>query len=422
MIDLIVKNANLFQISDKYKRPKIGPESMDLSFIKKAAMVIKNGIILDVGKTDKILRKYEKRDVETILDVEGKAILPGFVDPHTHAVFIGTREAEFKMRLEGKAYLDILQAGGGILSTTKKIRDVTFLELVESLKKRIDIFYEWGTTTIETKSGYGLSPDAEIKQLEAIKKINEEGYGELVPTFLGAHAIPIEYKNNKKDYIDIIVNEMIPKIAERKLAYFIDVFCEKGVYTPDETVLILKKGIEYGLRAKIHADEIEAIGCTELAGEINVTSCDHLLKITESGMNALKKGDTIAVLLPGTAFSLKEKMAPARSIIEHGIPIAIATDCNPGSSYTESIPFIITLSVLEMGLSPEEAITASTLNAAYAIGMGDKIGSLDPGKQADFIILNEDSYLFIPYHYGVNPIFATYKKGKRVKSVATTIN
>ena len=173
--------------------------------------------------------------------------------------------------------------------------------------------------------------------------------------------------------------------------------------------------------AKIHADEIASIGCTEIAKDLNIVSCDHLLKITESGMNALKKGNTIAVLLPGTAFSLKEKMAPARNIIEHGIPIAIATDCNPGSSYTESVPFIITLSVLEMGLFPEEAITASTLNAAYAIGMGDKIGSLDPGKQADFIILNEDNYLFIPYHYGVNPIFATYKKGKRVKSVATTI-
>ncbi len=420
MIDLIVKSANIFTVSDVYKRAKIGPESRDLSLIPDGAIVVRDGIIVDIGPSSHILKKYEKEDVKEVLDVEGRAILPGFVDPHTHSAFVGTREKEFKMRLEGRTYLEILEAGGGILSTTKKVREAPLSELVDALKVRADIFYEWGTTTFEAKSGYGLSPEAEIKQLEAIKKVNEEGYAEIVPTFLGAHAIPLEYKERKKDYINIIINEMIPYIAKNHLARFIDVFCEVGVYSPDETLAILQRGMEYGLLPKMHADEIEAIGCTELASQIKITSCDHLLKITESGMKALKAHGTIATLLPGTAFSLREEMAPARKIVDYGIPIAISTDCNPGSSYTESMPLIITLSVLEMGLLPEEAITSATINAAYAIDMGDKIGSLDIGKQADFIILKEDSYLFIPYHYGVNPIFATYKKGKRVKSVATT--
>ena len=422
MIDLIVKNANIFTVSDIYKRAKIGPEAQDLSFIEKGAIVVKDGIILDIGPQDEILKRYEGEEIKEVLDVEGRAILPGFVDPHTHAIFVGTREKEFKMRLEGRSYLEILNAGGGILSTTQRVRDASLEDLVDALKERIDIFYEWGTTTFEAKSGYGLSYDAEIKQLKAAKVVNEEGYGEIVPTFLGAHAIPVEYKEDKEAYINIVINEMIPYIAENNLARFIDVFCEVGVYTPDETYRILDAGIKHGLRAKIHADEIEAIGCTELAAKLDVVSCDHLLKITPSGISALKKGNTIAVLLPGTAFSLREERAPARKIIDEGVPIAISTDCNPGSSYTESMPFIITLSVLEMGLLPEEAITGATLNAAYAIGMGNKIGSLDKGKQADFIVLKEDSYLFIPYHYGVNPIFATYKRGKRVKSVATTIN
>ncbi len=420
MIDLIVKSANLFTVSDMYKRAKIGPELRDLSLIPDGAIVVRDGIIVDIGPSSDILKKYEKEDVKEILDAEGRAVLPGFVDPHTHAVFIGTREKEFKMRLEGRSYLEILEAGGGILSTTKKVREAPLSDLISALKARADIFYEWGTTTFEAKSGYGLSPEAEIKQLEAIKSVNEEGYAEIVPTFLGAHAIPLEYKERKKDYIDIIINEMIPYIAKNKLARFIDVFCEVDVYTPDETLSILRAGISHGLLAKIHADEIKAIGCTELASQIKITSCDHLLKITGSGMRALKTHGTIATLLPGTAFSLREEMAPAKKIVDYGIPIAISTDCNPGSSYTESMPLIITLAVLEMGLLPEEAITAATINAAYAIDMGDKIGSIDIGKQADFIILKEDSYLFIPYHYGVNPIFATYKKGKRVKSVATT--
>ena len=412
MIDVLVEHANIYTPKDDLGRAKWGIAMRKILFIEDAAMAVKNGIIVDIGKTDKLKCKYS--DAGEILNAENRAVLPGFVDPHTHAAFIGTRESEFSMRMKGKSYMEILQQGGGILNTVRSVRSASIDELICELKKRIELFYAWGTTTIEAKSGYGLTFDDEIKQLEAIKKVNQSGKAQIVPTFLGAHAVPQEYSDNKETYINMITNEMIPYIAKYKLAEFIDVFCEGNVYNTTQTKTILRKGMEYGLKAKIHADEIENIGCSELANDIDIVSCDHLLKITDKGINALKKRGTIATLLPGTAFSLKEKYAPARKIINEGIPVAIATDCNPGSSYTESMPLMITLSVLNMNMTVEEAITASTLNAAYAVGLGNRTGSLDIGKQADFVLLNEDSYLFIPYHYGVNPIFSTYKKGKKV--------
>ncbi len=413
MTDLLVIRANLFRVSDTQKRPKIKEEMLDLGHIENGAFVVKNGFITDIGTTDELFKKY-KNEAKEIIDAQNRAVLPGFVDPHTHALFVGTREDEFRMRLEGKSYMEILKAGGGILNSVKKIRQASIDELVLEAKKRVDLFFRLGTTTFEAKSGYGLDFESEIKMLEAIKITNETSDAQIIPTFIGAHAIPPEYKNNKKAYIDIIINEMIPYISKNRLAEFIDVFCEKGVYTKEETRKILLAGIQNGLKARIHSDEIEAIGCTELAEEIPMSSCDHLLKITEKGMNALKTGNTIATLLPGTAFSLKERYAPARKIIDYGIPTAIATDCNPGSSYTESMPTIITLAVMQMGMMPEEAITSATINAAYALKKADSTGSIDIGKQADFIILKENSYLFIPYHYGVNPIYATYKRGVRV--------
>ena len=413
MTDLLVINANLFRISDNLKKPKTKEQMKELFPIKNGAFVVKDGKFIDIGSTKELLKKYSHKTKE-VVDAKNRAILPGFVDPHTHALFKGTRENEFKMRLEGKSYMEILNAGGGILNSVKNIRNSNIDELAENLAKRVKLFFAYGTTTFEAKSGYGLDFKNEIKMLEAIKKVNLETDAEIVPTFIGAHAIPYEYKNNKKAYIDIIINEIIPYIAEHKLAEFIDVFCEKGVYSAEETKMILTAGMEYGLKAKIHSDEIEAIGCTELAKEIKMFSCDHLLKVTNSGLDALKSTDTIATLLPGTAFSLKEKYAPARAIIDYGIAPAIATDCNPGSSYSESMPEIITLSVMQMGMTPEEALSAATINAAYAIDKAEHIGSIDIGKQADFIILNENSYLFIPYHYGINPVNSTYKKGVKV--------
>ncbi len=413
MIDLLIIKANLFRISDTQKRAKIKDEMLNLNNIENGAFAVKDGIIVDIGKTDKLFEKY-KDSAKEILDAKGRAVLPGFIDPHTHALFMGTREKEFRMRLEGKSYMDILNAGGGILNSVRKVRQASVEELAAQLEKRVNIFFSMGTTSFEAKSGYGLDFENEIKMLKAIKMVNDTTKAEVIPTFIGAHAIPQEYKSNKEKYIDIIINEMIPYVAQNKLAKFIDVFCEKGVYTKEETKRILTAGLENGLKAKIHSDEIEAIGCSEIAGEIPMISSDHLLKITDRGLEALKKGGTIATLLPGTAFSLKENYAPARKIIDFGIPTAVATDCNPGSSFTESMPSIITLSVMQMNMMPEEAVVSATINAAYAVDIADRAGSLDVGKQADFVILKEDSYLFIPYHYGVNPIQSTYKKGVKV--------
>ncbi|WP_022671304.1 imidazolonepropionase [Hippea alviniae] len=412
MIDLLIIRAEIFTSDGKLKK---GEKLKEVKHLSDYGIAVKDGIITDIGKTEDMLKKYH-RQAKEILDAGGKALIPGFVDPHTHAVFTGSREQEFKMRLEGKSYMEILQAGGGILNTLKKVREASLDELVIELKKRVRLFFAYGTTTFEAKSGYGLNFDDEIKMLKAIQIVNSETDAEIIPTFIGAHAIPPEYKDNKEKYIEKLINEIIPYVAENKLAEFIDVFCEKGVYTAGETLKILKAGEKYGLKPKMHADEIESIGCSELAEKLKIYSCDHLLKIKKSGIEAMKKGDTIATLLPGTAFSLKEPFANARELIDNGLAVALATDCNPGSSFSESMPQIITLAVLMMNMLPKEALNAATINAAYAIDKQNKLGSIEIGKQADFVILKEKSYLFIPYHYGVNPIWKTFKRGKCVST------
>ncbi|MEO1784187.1 imidazolonepropionase [Thermodesulfobium sp. 4217-1] len=412
-MDLLLINANIYTLSNSSKKPKIKDEMNELSISENSAIAIDSGVIKDIGKTEVLLEKY-KGVTRDIVDVGGRALLPGFVDPHTHSVFLGTREQEFRIRLEGKTYIEILQAGGGILSTVENIRKASVEEIATDLAKRVKTFFQYGTTTFEAKSGYGLDFENEIKMLKAIKMVNDVGDAQIIPTFLGAHALPKEYKGNSKKYVELLINDMLPYIAENKLADFIDVFCEEGVFSPAETEKILLSGIELGLKAKIHSDEIKAIGCSELAEKLRLVSCDHLLKINGSGLRALKMGESIATLLPGTAFSLRERYAPAREIIDYGIPVAIATDCNPGSSYTESMPMIITLAVINMGMSVNEAISAATVNAAFAVQKQEQIGSIEISKQADFVILKENSHIFIPYHYGVNPVWCTYKRGKRV--------
>ncbi len=414
MVDLLLIRGNIF--TPKGNEPLKGAQMGSILNIKDGAIAVKDGIIEDIGQTKDLLNRYT--EAREIVDARGRAVLPGFVDPHTHAVFVGTRENEFLMRLEGKSYMEILESGGGILSTVKRVRGAPKEVLVEHLLRVGEVFVRYGTTTIEAKSGYGLDFENEIKMLEAIKEANKVGPLEIVPTFIGAHAVPPEFKNSKRNYIDMIIKDMIPYIAKNKLAEFIDVFCEKGVYTPDETLEILEAGLMHGLKPKIHSDEIESIGCTNLAEKVKIFSCDHLLKLDRSGLKALKNTDTIATLLPGTAFSLKEGFADARKIIDEGVAVALATDFNPGSSYSESMPAMIQLAVLMMDMLPKEALVASTINAAAAIDRADKLGTLEKGKQADFIILKEQNYLFIPYHYGVNPIFETYKRGVKVASSA----
>ncbi len=415
-MDLLVKHAYLVTVADKYKRAKVSREMSELDIIEDGAFTVKDGYIVDVGTTDELLSKYEETGFKEVVDVGGRAVLPGFVDPHTHAVFIGSREDEFQMRLEGKSYIEILQAGGGILRSVDAVRNASEEELFDALKKRVNIFLEWGTTTVEIKSGYGLSVKDELKQLEVANRCGKECEVDVVPTFLGAHAVPREYRGKNEEYIKLIIDEMLPEVSRKKLAVFCDVFCERGVFSIEESRLILNRAKELGFLLKLHADEIEAFGGAELAAEVGAISADHLLRISDAGIGQMAEKGVIAVLLPGTAFSLRSNYAPARKMIGAGVPVAIATDCNPGSSYTESMQMVITLSCLCMGLTPQEAITAATLNAAYAIGMGDKVGSIDAGKQADFVVLEEKSYLFIPYHYGVNAVMSTYKKGRRVFS------
>ena len=410
MVDLLVVRANIF--TPRGSSALNGEHMRDIYHLDNGAVAVRDGVIVDIGETEELFKRYG--DAKEIVDVRGRALIPGFVDPHTHAAFVGTRENEFKMRLEGRSYMEILNAGGGILNTVKGVRNASREELAKDLLEKAKVFLSYGTTTVEVKSGYGLDFESEVKMLEAIKLANMESPLDFVPTFIGAHAVPVEYKSDRERYIDIVINEMIPYVAENHLAEFIDVFCEDGVYTPDETLRILEAGADYGLKPKIHSDEIRSIGCTNLAEKIKIYSCDHLLKLDDSGLVALKKSGTMATLLPGTAFSLKEGFADARKIIDNGVALALATDFNPGSSYSESMPAIIALAVLLMDMLPEESLVASTINGAAAIDRADRLGSIEVGKQADFIFLKESSYLFIPYHYGVNPVFETYKRGVRV--------
>ncbi len=407
-IDLLVVNAEIYTPIDK-GRPLAGEDAGALLHIANGAVAVKDGTIVDVGETGRLKGQYA--EAVRVVDAAGRALIPGFVDPHTHALFIGSREDEFVMRMKGKSYMEILREGGGILNTLKRIRKATLEELAEALKRRLSVFLEYGTTAVEIKSGYGLDTVNELKMLKAIKSVSQSTDMELVATFIGAHAVPPEYANRKGDYVDLVVNEMIPAVAELGLAEFVDVFCEQGVFDVRETRRILKAACEVGLKAKIHADEIKAIGCSELSGEIKIVSCDHLLKIQPSGIAAMRSSGTIATLLPITAFSLREPYAPARELIDGCVPVALATDCNPGSSYSESMPMAITLAVVEMGMTPDEALVSSTLNAAYALDKAARIGSIEPGKRANFVILKEDSHLFIPYHVGINPVYETYVGG-----------
>ncbi|MCJ8347452.1 imidazolonepropionase, partial [bacterium] len=330
-------------------------------------------------------------------------------------IFAGTREAEFAMRLQGKAYMDILLAGGGILSSRKKLMESSDLEIMNQTRARFDRMTAFGTTTVEVKSGYGLSTEQEIRSLELLKTLASQHPIEVKSTFLGAHAVPPEYKNSKADFVSLVCNEMIPIIASKKLAKYCDVFCEKGVFDVYDTEKIFETAIAHGLELRLHSDEIESLGGTELACALGARSVDHLIAITNSGLNALEKCGTIANLLPGTSYSLMKSFAPGREMIDRNIAISLSTDCNPGSCYTESMPMIISLACLNMKLTPAEALNAATFNGACSLGIQDRVGSLEMGKEADLLLLDMQSYEAIPYHFGINPVLKTMKFGEWVQ-------
>jgi imidazolonepropionase len=407
--DLLIYNANQLLTLSGSEKPRKGKEMDDLAIIENGAIAIKDSKILEVGTSEVILSKYE---CDNMIDAKGKVVMPGFVDSHTHPVFLKTRENEFEMRILGKTYVEISKAGGGIRSSIAGVRNGSYDELYALAKKRISKFIHNGTTTVEAKSGYGLDTESEIKMLKVINELNNDLPIDIVPTFMGAHEFPAEYKDNHEEYIRILCEEMMPKVAESGLAEYCDIFTEDHVYSIDESRRVMTKAKELGFKLRMHADEIESIGGAELAAELGAVSADHLGAASDKGIEAMRDAGVIATLLPGTLFSLRVKdYARARDMIDKNLPVAIATDYNPGSCNCDDMQFIISLSVLQMGMTIKEAITAATINAAHAINRGDKIGTLDAGKQADILIMDMPSYQFIPYHLGSSSVETVIKNG-----------
>jgi imidazolonepropionase len=413
--DLLIKGAaQLLTMAGHSEQPKLGAELNDLTLIEDGAVAALDGQIIAVGETKEIEESVSLLPHARVVEAWGKVVMPCFVEPHTHLVFAGSRQDEFELRLKGATYLEILQAGGGILSTVKATRAASWGELVAWSCRRLDAFMRQGVGTVEVKSGYALDTEGEIRMLRVVRELNRQHPLDLVPTFLGAHAFPPEFREDRNAYVELIVNEMIPRVASENLAQFCDVFCEDGVFTVEQSERILNAGKKHGLIPKLHADEIASFGGAELAAKVGAASADHLLKASDEGMERMAAAGVMGVLLPGTAFFLMEPYAPARKMIEAGVPVALSTDRNPGSSPTESVQLIITLACVKMKMSPAEALNASTINAAHAVRRAGLVGSLEEGKQADILIMDAPDYKYIPYHYGVNLVDSVYKRGHQV--------
>ena len=414
-VDLIIIHANeLVTLDSKYGAPRVGKDMKNLAIIHDGAVAILRNSIIFIGTTQELITKFPPNEETIIIDATNKLVTPGFIDPHTHIIFDGYRENELEMKLAGMTYLEILESGGGILKTVKATRKAPLSRLIKNGKTILNRMMEYGTTTIETKSGYGLDTESEIKSLLAAKELNLEHPIDIVSTFLGAHAVPLEYEGKTGEYVELIVSEMIPKIAKEELAEFCDVFCEEGIFSTEQTKKILLTAIKYGMKPQIHIDEIVDSNGALLAAELNAVQVGHMLKSNDNGLKALKESKTIATLLPGTPFCLMLKdYAPARKMIEMGIPIALATDLNP-NCWTESMQMIIALACYHMKMSPAEALSAATINAACAIGRQEEIGSLEVGKKADIIVFDVPNHNFLPYQFGVNSVSKVIKSGKVV--------
>jgi len=410
MTKKIVKNIGQL-VTPKGAEARSGSDMDELSVEEGKEILIEDGLISKIGNRGEVA-DGENRTVDEI-DAEGKPVLPGFVDPHTHFVFSGYRSEEFEMRLAGRSYEEIANQGGGIVSSVNSTREASFPKLKAESRERLRSMIRFGVTTVEGKTGYGLDKETELKQLKVMTELNSETPLDIVPTFLGAHSVPPEYSDRRDEYVDFVTQRVTPLAAE-KGAKFCDVFCDRGAFSVEESRKILNEGKKVGLRPKIHADEISGTGGAELAAELGAMSADHLLKASEAGLTAMKKERVTAVLLPITAFSLKENYARGRFMIDRGLPVALATDMNPGSCYSESIPLLISLATLYMNLTIEETITSLTLNGAAAVGQASRLGSIEPGKQADMVVIDAPDYRHLSYHIGVNSVTRVIKRGDTI--------
>jgi imidazolonepropionase len=414
-LDMVVLNAaELVTAAGASHAPKLKADLDKLGIIEDGAVAIRGNQIVAVDTTKNIRRLVKPGSKPRIIDASGKTVLPGFVDPHAHLAFAGSREQEFVQKIQGATYMEILEAGGGINVTVKATRKASRSTLVSLGQRVLNRMLEYGTTTVEGKSGYGLTPQHEYKQLFAIRDLNLIHYLEVVPTFMGAHVVPQKYKENADKYVDLIISKMIPAVARKGLAEFCDVFTEQGVFDIDQSRRILLAAKKHGLVPKVHADEMTTLGGAELAAEVGAVSADHLLKVSPKGIRALANAQVVAVLLPATAFVLMEQhYAPARALIEAGVPVALATDFNP-NCLTESMQLVLTLACLNMRMTPAEAISGATINAAHAINRSHLVGSLEPNKQADLVVMDVPNHAHIPYHFGVNLVEKVVKAGKIV--------
>jgi imidazolonepropionase len=407
---LLIENANqIVTCRTNGRKFSSGKFQSEIGLIENASIYAENGIIKWIGK--KLPSKIKKSSLEKI-DARSKIIFPGFVDSHTHLVFAGDRANEFAMRMAGKTYEEIAQAGGGIVNTVSAVRKTSKAKLKELAKQRVWNSISFGVTTIEAKSGYGLDTNNEIKMLEVINELDKEMPIDVYSTFLGAHAFPKDV--SRKDYIDVILYEMIPQIAKRNLASFIDVFCEKNYFTPQETSKIFKQGIKFGLIPKLHTNQFHSVGGIETAVKNKAISVDHLEVMTDKEINLLKNKNIIACVLPGVSYFLNIPYAPARKFINNNIPVALATDFNPGSCMTENIQLIMSLAAQNMKMSVNEIINAVTINAAASLGISHTVGSIEIGKQADLLIFDMPSYEHLIYHFGINQLESVIKRGEMI--------
>lgn len=408
--NLIIFNAKI--VTPLGFSARKGKEMSQLQIIENGTVEVTDGVITYVGQN-----RGEERDGYYHhywhYNARGKCLLPGFVDSHTHFVFAGERAEEFSWRLKGESYMSIMQRGGGIASTVKATREQNFVKMRSKAEGFLRKMSVMGVTTVEGKSGYGLNRDTELLQLKVMRSLNNDEHKrvDIVSTFLGAHAVPEEYKGRTDEYLDFIIGDVLPCVAKDELAEFCDVFCEQGVFSVEQSRRLLQAAKEYGLGLKLHADEIVPLGGAELAAELSAVSADHLLHASDAGIRAMRDAGTVATLLPLTAFALKESYARGREMIDSGCAVALATDLNPGSCFSGSIPLTFALACIYMRLTIEEAITALTLNGAAALNRADSIGSIEVGKKGDFVVLNSDNYHFLPYYVGMNCVNTTIKEG-----------